>query len=1043
VSARRSTGAIVGKIGQTTASAQNDGSVGGVVEYCINKADVRGTDKKGIGGIVGAAWNKGIVRYCANFGSVNVTNAGSGFLAGGIVGSSEVTILGCYNVGRVTAGSSSCAMAIGTNNGGSKVTDCYWLSGSAAGGGWYNGSMSDTITEFAAGQASAPKAASLGASAWVDAAGNGNASVNAYGGTNYPLLYFQSSTYAATEFTVSVTQPSVGGKVSVSKTRGRLGDTIYLTATPDSGYALDHFVVNGQATSDTFVTLNKNTTVTAVFREVEVEKITFDTAGADFTFNVTKTGLGADGQTPVTNQAVTSGSAVYEGDVLTIKVAVNSGAAPAAGDLEYSGTFRLTIVDASGKTVATLNGGKANGVTYTVKGTEGALVLSATLNTAAKSWESQADTSWYDASNPGAAYTLKSAAQLAGLAYLVNNEGVSFKGVVITLGANVSLADVVNAGTSRNWIGIGTSANPFKGTFNGGGHTVSNLYCTGANVGLFANVYSATIKNLTVEGTVGGTYIAGGVCASATASTFTDCVSKVEVVGTGTAVGGILGEGSATCTFKYCENNASVSGGTTAGGIAGSVESVRVTGSINKGDVSAASVAGGLIGHADGATVADSCNLGSVSSSATVAYSQACAGGLVGQDSGTLSVQNAYNSGAISAGGATSRASSVMAGGLFGCAKEASVVSVYNAGALSAKVAGALGVVTSKLAKADAAYFLSGSAAAGVVTSAGAGAAGASAVQAVEADAFATLADALGAYFTEGSAGQAGVEAVAAPVLLWQQASNRVTYVLNGGTNAAANIETQLQGQVLTLEAPTRAGFTFTGWYTNAALTNKVAALSASQKTDVVLYAGWQAAFADVAAGAWYETAVNYVAARGLIGGYTNAQGQSTGTYGVGDSMTRAQLATILWRYSCADEYAAYDQTAAVNSSGMKDVASGAYYTQAANWAKTTGVITGFDEGGNVYTFRPDTCVTFEQMVVIVARLCGSEAQIAAADTSVLGKFSDAASVSSWATQEMAWAVKAGLVEGYGGVTLAPGENVSRERASSLLYKAFNLGLLE
>jgi uncharacterized repeat protein (TIGR02543 family) len=267
--------------------------------------------------------------------------------------------------------------------------------------------------------------------------------------------------------------------------------------------------------------------------------------------------------------------------------------------------------------------------------------------------------------------------------------------------------------------------------------------------------------------------------------------------------------------------------------------------------------------------------------------------------------------------------------------------------------------------------------------------------------------------------------------------------VLNGGTNAAANIETQLQGQVLTLEAPTRAGFTFTGWYTNAALTNKVAVLSASQKTDVVLYAGWQAAFADVAAGAWYETAVNYVAARGLIGGYTNAQGQSTGTYGVGDSMTRAQLATILWRYSCADEYAAYDQAAAVNSSGMKDVASGAYYTQAANWAKTTGVITGFDEGGNVYTFRPDTCVTFEQMVVIVARLCGSEAQIAAADTSVLGKFSDAASVSSWATQEMAWAVKAGLVEGYGGVTLAPGENISRERASSLLYKAFNLGLLE
>jgi uncharacterized repeat protein (TIGR02543 family) len=389
----------------------------------------------------------------------------------------------------------------------------------------------------------------------------------------------------------------------------------------------------------------------------------------------------------------------------------------------------------------------------------------------------------------------------------------------------------------------------------------------------------------------------------------------------------------------------------------------------------------------------------------------------------------------------------VIAGGLFGYAKEATLARTYNAGAVtSTKLAAALGVTSAGANSASAAYYLAaaGAGAEGVtgaplLTATGAAAAGATLVSAVDTAQLAELADALGAAFTTGTSGLAGVAGVTAPVLMWQMPSNRVTYVLNGGTNAESNPDVQLQGQAVVLAAPTRAGFTFTGWYTNAALSAKITTLAASQKADITLYAGWSSAFADVAAGAWYDTPIKFVAARGLISGY----GTTGTTFGVGDPMTRAQLATILWRYSCADEYAAYDAASAKNTSGMKDVEAGAYYTAAANWAKTAGIITGFQESNGTYTFRPGTNVSFEQLVVILARMCGSEAQIAAADTSVLAAFTDAGAVSSWAKQEMAWAVKVGLVSGYGDARLAPAEDVSRERASTLLYKAFNLGFLE
>jgi hypothetical protein len=135
--ANRSVGGIVGKIGKTVSGA--------VIENCANFATVKNTDAKGCGGIVGAGWNGGVIRNCYNAGAVSSTYTCP---TGGISGSNEITIENCYNVGKISAIQDSYAMAIGTNNGGgNSVNNCYWLTGSAAGGGYY-GSNQGRVTEL-------------------------------------------------------------------------------------------------------------------------------------------------------------------------------------------------------------------------------------------------------------------------------------------------------------------------------------------------------------------------------------------------------------------------------------------------------------------------------------------------------------------------------------------------------------------------------------------------------------------------------------------------------------------------------------------------------------------------------------------------------------------------------------------------------------------------------------------------------------------------------------------------------------------------------
>lgn len=151
------------------------------------------------------------------------------------------------------------------------------------------------------------------------------------------------------------------------------------------------------------------------------------------------------------------------------------------------------------------------------------------------------------------------------------NAGNNFAGKTVTLANNIDL-------NNEKWtpIGIyGTQATWFKGTFDGQNHAVTGLKVEESRkngVGFFSKVYTGTIKNLTVEGSVSTSncnYV-GGIVGHGYA-TITNCTFKGSVGSTNTMqVGGIAGSGGFTVT--NCSVYADVTAECWAGGIVGNCQ---------------------------------------------------------------------------------------------------------------------------------------------------------------------------------------------------------------------------------------------------------------------------------------------------------------------------------------------------------------------------------------------------------------------------------------------------------------------------------------
>lgn len=152
------------------------------------------------------------------------------------------------------------------------------------------------------------------------------------------------------------------------------------------------------------------------------------------------------------------------------------------------------------------------------------------------------------------------------------NAGNNFAGKTVTLANNIDL-------NNEKWTPIGifdNSATHFKGTFDGQNHAVTGLKVeeSGKNgVGFFGKVYTGTIKNLTVEGSIStsnSNYV-GGIVGHGYA-TITNCAFKGSVGSTDNTmqVGGIAGSGGFTVTD--CSVYADVTAEYWAGGIVGNCQ---------------------------------------------------------------------------------------------------------------------------------------------------------------------------------------------------------------------------------------------------------------------------------------------------------------------------------------------------------------------------------------------------------------------------------------------------------------------------------------
>lgn len=147
------------------------------------------------------------------------------------------------------------------------------------------------------------------------------------------------------------------------------------------------------------------------------------------------------------------------------------------------------------------------------------------------------ETNWYNTSSNS--YTISTAAQLAGLAELVN-EGNSFSGKTITLNADIDLG-------GKEWTPIGTSGKPFSGTFEGSGKTISNLVINQplkSDVGLFGYTTNGEIKDFTLNNASVTGYLDVGAIAG---TPYTSKYTNINVTGTikiegFSYVGGALGK---------------------------------------------------------------------------------------------------------------------------------------------------------------------------------------------------------------------------------------------------------------------------------------------------------------------------------------------------------------------------------------------------------------------------------------------------------------------------------------------------------------------
>lgn len=164
--------------------------------------------------------------------------------------------------------------------------------------------------------------------------------------------------------------------------------------------------------------------------------------------------------------------------------------------------------------------------------------------------------------------------------------------------------------------------------------------------------------------------------------------------------------------------------------------------------------------------------------------------------------------------------------------------------------------------------------------------------------------------------------------------------------------------------------------------------------------------FTDVKADAYYADAVAWAVDREIT------TGTSATTFSPNNTCTTAQILTFLWR--------ANGSPAVSGSNPFSDVSAGAYYYQAALWAREKGLVSGS-------AFRGDTPCTRAATVTYLWKLAGQPSAGASSFTDV--------PASAGYAQAVAWAVNEGITSGTGDQKFSPDAICTRGQIMTFIYR--------
>ena len=215
------------------------------------------------------------------------------------------------------------------------------------------------------------------------------------------------------------------------------------------------------------------------------------------------------------------------------------------------------------------------------------------------------------------------------------------------------------------------------------------------------------------------------------------------------------------------------------------------------------------------------------------------------------------------------------------------------------------------------------------------------------------------------------------------------------------------------LKAPSREGYRFAGWYSDAELTQQMNVIPAGSVGNIVVYAKWKQGttdvtevFSDIKETDWWYKAVQFVYTNSIMAGmgevfqpngkltreqfvqvlynnsgkptvsitnkfpdvkdswYTNAviwanendiaNGKGNGYFGVGDNITRQDLALMLYKYAKLNGYDLTTSVGMIEQYADGDQVSN-YAKEALDWAITQGIMSGKGtKGEEISTFKLD-----------------------------------------------------------------------------------------